>query len=150
MDFLPETELTEGHAEVIARGLMTVARADGAIHEREAAMIRSFLGDATSANSVLLSTLEKSPDLPPELAATSLPSEELASLFLKSCILLAYADGDYGPKERALIENYARAFRTEPARLGALEAAVKEFLMSQLAHLKNVDAAVQVAKKLQL
>src|SRR5690606_26804467 len=48
MDFFPELFIDEAQAEVIARGLFAVARAEGGVHEREAAMVKSFFGEAVS------------------------------------------------------------------------------------------------------
>ena len=39
-DFFPEIDIREDQAEAIARGLYAVAKADGNVHEREAAMIQ--------------------------------------------------------------------------------------------------------------
>jgi len=150
MDFFPETFVAEQHAEVLARGLYAVARAEDGVHEREAAMITSFLGESTGGGGLTLSALEKMPDPSPDMVAATFASPELKSLFLKSCILLGYVDGNFGPKERELVDGYAKAMAVGKEQLGGLEQSVKEYLVAQLSHLKNVQAVVEIAKDLKL
>jgi tellurite resistance protein len=150
MDFFPEIPLSNAQAEAIARGLFAVARAEGGVHDKEAAMVKSFYGEAVRGGALHLATLEQSPDITPEILATALSTPEAGLLFLKSAILLGYADGDYGKKEREVVGRYAKALKVENPRLEALEQNVKEFLVGQLSHLRNVDAAVKVARDLKV
>jgi len=110
MDFFQETEITANQAEVIARGMLAIARAEGGVRDAEMALIRSFYSDVTGGDARQLAALHTAPDLSPETAATALTSDVLARLFLKSCILAGYADGTYAPQERAEVERYAVEF----------------------------------------
>jgi tellurite resistance protein len=150
MEFFPEIELTAGQAEVIARGMYAVARAEGGVHVREAELIKSFYGDVTDGSARSLSTLEQLGDIEPEMVATALTTAPLAQLFLKSCVLLSWADGQAGPQERVLIEKFAKALKVSPEQLAELDQSVKEYLLGHLSHLANVDATVEVAKKLKV
>lgn len=147
-DFLPEIEIRADQAEAIARGLFAVARADGGVHEREAAMISEFFNSTTDHASHLAS-LERQPVLEPAHLAALLPSPELRQLFIKSALLLAYVDGKYAPNEKQQIHAYAAACQIDPAALTNLESSVKDYLLGHLSHLKNVDAVVAVAKELE-
>ena len=57
--------------------------------------------------------------------------------FLKSAILLAWADGEVTPQERKLLDAFAVAFGIAPAALTTLEAEMKAYLLEHLAHLHN-------------
>src|SRR5882757_5672333 len=108
MEFFKETDITAGQAEIIARGMLAVARADGSARPAEIELVKSFYSDVSGGGARHFASLERAPDLTPEVAATALTSEAAVQLFLKSCILAGYADGTYSPPERALIERFAK------------------------------------------
>jgi uncharacterized membrane protein YebE (DUF533 family) len=146
-DFFPEIDIREDQAEAIARGLYAVARADGTVHEREAAMIQEFWGTATE-HASHLAALERQPNLDPAHLAAALPTAALRQLFLKSALLLAHVDGNYSPEEQKQIVAYAKACAVDAKSLSNLEAAVKDYLMHHLSHLHNVQGVADVAKEL--
>ncbi|CAN5564265.1 hypothetical protein BH11MYX1_BH11MYX1_38440 [soil metagenome] len=146
-DFLPETEIRADQAEAIARGLFAVARADGGVHEREAAMISEFFNSTTD-HASHLAALERQPVIEPAHLAALLPSPVLRQLFVKSALLLAYVDGKYTATEKNQIQAYATACQIDAGALANLESAVKDYLLGHLSHLKNVDGVVAVAKEL--
>ncbi len=145
----PEIEITQDQAEAMARGLFAVARADGKIHEREAALIADFYG-ASVDHPLNMAELERAPAVDGAFLAAKLPTAELRELFLKTGILLSYADGNYSAPESKLIAQFARALGVDDARLRHYEQQVKEFMLGQLAHIKNVDAVAKVAKSLKV
>ncbi len=148
-ELFPEIDVTTDQAEAIAHGLMSVAKADGVLHEREAALIADFYG-ASADHPLNMAELERAPAVDGAFLAAKLPSAELRELFLKTAILLSYADGNYSAPESKLIAQYARALGVDEAGLGHFEQQVKEFMLSQLAHIKNVDAVAKVAKNLKI
>jgi len=146
-ELFPEIELRADQAEAIARGLIAVAKADGHIHEREAALIGDFYSSTTN-RSVDIAALEKVEAVDGAYLAATLPTSELRELFLKTAVLLAYADGNYSSTESKLISTFARALdRTD---LAHIETQVKEFLLSQLTHVQNTAAVAEVAKELKI
>lgn len=148
MEFFPEIAVSEGEAELIAHGLLAVARADGALHQRELALVASFYGDVTSGSGADLAALANQPDIEPEVLAAGLQREPVAMLFAKTCILLAYADGQCSDAERAKLRSYAHALEIGDSALDELEQSVKEYLLGHLAGLQNREAAVEVAQDL--
>lgn len=142
-------EITEIQAETIAKGLLAVARADGSIHPREAALIAEFYASTTD-NPADLGHLERSSELDVALLPALLPTPELQELFLKTALLVAYTDGECAPGEQKLIDDYAAALGIRDEAMQQLHLEVKEFLLSQLSHLQNVDASVQVAEELKI
>jgi tellurite resistance protein len=147
-DLAPETEIRADQAEAIARGLIAVAKADGHLHEREAALITDFYS-ATTERAVDITALEKAEPASGEYLAALLASQDLRRLFLKTAMLLAYVDGKYSNAESKLIGEYgvALGFGSD---MPALEQEVKEFMLSQLTGIRNTEAVAEVAKELKV
>lgn len=148
-EFFPEIEIRADQAEAIARGLIAVAKADGQLHEREAALIADFYSSTTE-QAVNMAALERQATVDGSYLAAMLPSKALRELFLKTAMLLAYADGTYSAPESKLIAGFGTALALDAAALGHFETQVKEFMLSQLSHLQNVNAVAQVAKELKV
>ena len=146
-EFLPEIDIREDQAEAIARGLYVVARADGQIHEREAAMISEFFNSTTD-HASHLGTLERAPQITATNLAAILNTKDLRTVFLKTAILLAYVDGSYAPPEKKAIAEFAKAFEVDAKALTGLEHSVKDYMVSHLSHLQNVQAVAEVSKSL--
>src|SRR6478735_4868550 len=138
MDFFPEVDLGHDAAEAIARGLYAVAKCDG-LHEREAGLIASFWIDAGGSGS--LSDLERGAAITPAELAAALHTQPERLMFVKTALLLAWADGSVSAAEPLSVDQ---------AAVDKLEASVKDFLLQQLAHLANTDATTAVAKKLKV
>ncbi len=149
MEFFPEIDIQKEQAEAIARGLFAVAKADGTVHDREAAIIAEFFSSTTDVVSDL-GALERAPAIEPATLRLFLNTPELRSIFVKTAILLAYADSAYGANEAKIINDYAAALEVTGKDLALLEQQVKEFLLSQLSGLTNTAAAVAVAKELKV
>lgn len=146
-EFFEEIEIRDDHAEAIARGLFAVARADGEVHAREAAMISEFF-TTTNDHASQLASLERQVKLSPEHLAAALPSTALRQLFVKTAILLAHVDNAYSANEAKLISEYASACGIDATQLAQLQASVKDYLLSHLSHLQNVAGVAQVASEL--
>ena len=148
MDFFPEIMLSETEAELVALGLLAVARADGKLHDRELALVQSFYGEVVDDG--VVRRLESEGDIDAAVLAAGLTREPVPMMFVKSAILCAYADGEYHEKERAKIVEYATALKIGEPALVELEQSVKEYLLGQLSHLQNREAALAVAKELEV
>src|SRR5581483_118416 len=129
MNIPSEVKIDSFQAEAIARGLFAIARADG-MHEREAALIAGFYGEA-GGSSQSLSELERREDITPEELAAHLKDQEMGRLFLRTAILLTLADGKVSAQESALVHKYAERLGLS-ADLAAMQGEVKELLLSQL------------------
>ena len=146
IDFFPEIQVNQAAAEAIARGLYAVAKVDG-LHEREEALVASFWAEV-GGGAGALAALERGSTITPGELGAALSSPELRSLFLKTSILMAWADGNVTDAERKVISDFSGALGVAPADLNKLEAAVKEYLLSHLSTVKNSEAVAGVAKKL--
>jgi tellurite resistance protein len=147
MEFFREVPLSQSSAAAMARGLYAVARCDG-MHEREAGLIASFWIDAGGRGS--LSELERDATIQPAELAAALHNTDERMLFVKTAVLLTWADGKVTDAERKAVTDFARALGVDAATQDQLETAVKEYLLGHLAHLSNTDATTQVAKKLKV
>jgi len=145
MMFAPEIHLDPAQATAMARGLYAVAQSDG-LHEREAALIGGFWEEAGGSEHALEQAVKGTPITGTELA-TALPSVELRRLFIKTALLMAFADGQVSGKESVLVRELTGQLGLS-SELAAMEGQVKDFLLSQLAHIHNTDALTEIAKKL--
>jgi tellurite resistance protein len=146
-ELFPEIEIQANQAEAIAQGLIAVAKADGQIHEREAALIAEFFSSVTE-RPIDMAALERADPVDGAFLAATLPSVDLRDLFLKTAVLLAYADGNYSAAESKVIASFAAALGQ--TNLADLETQVKEYLLGQLTHVKNSAAVAEVAKELKI
>jgi tellurite resistance protein len=144
-DFFPEIDIREDQAEAIARGLYVVARADGKVHEREAAMISEFFNTTTD-HASHLGSLERGAPISPANLAAILNTKDLRTLFIKTAILLAYVDGNYAPPEQKAIGEFAKACDIDTKAVAGLEQSVRDYMLGHLSHLQNVHAVVEVGK----
>src|SRR4051812_42619100 len=111
-EFFPEVNLSHNAAEAIARGLYAIARVDG-VHEREAGLIASFWIDAGGGGS--LSDLERAESIKPADVAAALHSDNERQLFVKTAILLTWADGEVSAAEKKAVGDFARALGIDDA-----------------------------------
>ena len=148
MDFFHEVQIDEPQAEAMARGLFAVAKVDG-VHAREAALVASFYNE-TGAAAHSLADLERRQTITGDELVAVLHEPAQRRLFIKTALLLAWADGVVTPQEQRIIHAYATALGISPEELGKLDEAVKEYLLAHLAHVKNVEATAQVAAKLRV
>jgi Tellurite resistance protein TerB. len=136
------------HVQVIVRGLYTVATCDD-VHHTEHVLIRSFY-DACRKEVAGLADFEDivGQGFDAEQATEILNTPALRRTFLKSCLLLAFADGKYSKEEQAKIGEFARALGVDDATLAELKEQVTEHLFSQIAGIENIDALREVTHEL--
>jgi tellurite resistance protein len=146
--FQQKVTLGLNHVQVLVRGMYAVAQCDG-VHATEQVLLREFYEGCRSEVDGLASFNEViSVPLDQESARDVLDTPELRELFLRSCLLLAFADGDFSVNERSLIERLATLLAVTPERLTALEDEARSVLVRRIAHIHNVDALQRVVKAL--
>lgn len=144
--FFSEQNLTFEHVKCLTAGMFAVAKVDG-VHDREMTLIREFYESCARAGDPRLEEVVRQ-SFDPEEARRLFDTDELARLFVKSLILLAFADGAYAREEDALIRSVAAKLGLDDAAVTGLHQATKEFLLSSLAHVQNLDALKEVARRL--
>lgn len=147
-DFFPQIDVSQPAAEAIARGLYAVAKVDG-LHEREEALVASFWSEV-GGGAGALSELRRAGNITTAELIATLPSKDLRQLFVKTAMLMAWADGKVSDAERKIISEYALALQLSTEDVKALESSVKEYLLGHLSSVKNSDSVAKVAGKLDL
>jgi uncharacterized tellurite resistance protein B-like protein len=148
LDFFQDQNLTFEHVKTLTAGMFAVARADG-VHDREMAMIREFYEGASRAGDPRLEDIVKG-GFDVKAAKRLFDTPDRARLFVKSLMLLAFADGTYARAEDELIKTYARELGLTDKDVDQLHESTKEYLLSALSHVQNVEALRKVAAKLDL
>lgn len=121
-DFMQsQADLDAAAARTIAAGMREVARADGN-HPKEEALIDAFEADLPPGDS--------------EVDLSTLTDASAKEAFLKSLVLVAYADGRVSDVERAVIERYAAALGTEAPSLTRIFIDVASSLLSRFSGVK--------------
>lgn len=146
--FFSEQNLTFEHVKCLAAGMFAVAKVDG-VHDREMALIREFYEGCARAGDPRLEDVVKQ-NFEIEEARRLFEGDDMARLFVKSLILLAFADGSYAREEDNVIRSIAAKLGLDDAAVNGLHAATKEFLLQSLAHVQNLDALKEVARRLDM
>jgi hypothetical protein len=133
---IPGVDLDAGAAHTIAAGMREVAAADGD-HPEEQALIDQFEAD-----------------LPPGGAAVdldTLTTPELKLAFVKSLVLVAYADGGVTEAERAVVRKYAFAVGLDERALAGVWSDVAVDLLSNFKGIRLYrDAIVAIGRSMGL
>ncbi|MBX2812446.1 MAG: TerB family tellurite resistance protein [Myxococcales bacterium] len=145
-DFFSEQALSFEDVKVLTHALLAVARVDG-VHDNEMALVREFYDGCARVGDPRLEEVAAG-QFDPEQAKTCFDTPEKAQLFVKSLILLGFADGVYGKAEDELIRSYAITLGLSSEEVDGLHQSTKDFLMGSLSHVKNVDALRAVFARL--
>ena len=138
------------HIQQIVRGMNEVAKLDG-VHDAEAVMLKQFYG-ACQDDAGALTNFSELVNGPFDIADASrvLETPERKAVFLRSCILLAYADGRYSQPERDKVRSFADGLGIPAGATLALEESVADQLLQNIARISNVDALKEVASETML
>jgi len=146
--FFEQIQLGLNHVQVITRAMYAVAQCDG-VHHTELVLLESFY-EGCRAEVDGLSSFSEVIKVPFDAAEAQdiLETPELRSVLIKSCLLLAYADGVYSQGERARIDELAAALSVDADTRAHLEDEVRDHLLQQVAHIRNLEALKEVASEL--
>lgn len=146
LEFFSPQDLDFEQVKILTHALFAVAKVDG-VHDNEMALIREFYESCARAGDPRLEDVAGGVfDI--EVAKPKFETEESKKLFVKSLILLAFADGQYAQVEDDLIREYAGALGLDSAAVDGLHEATKEYLLASLAHIQNLDALKEVRRRL--
>lgn len=146
LEFFSPQDLTFDQVKVLTHALYAVAKVDG-VHDNEMALIRGFYESCARTGDPDLADVAGGP-FEIDSAKAVFETDEAKKLFLKSLILLAFADGKYATVEDDLIREYAEALGVSGEQVDNLHEATKEYLLASLAHVQNLDALKEVRKRL--
>jgi len=129
-------ELSAEAAHVVAAGMRAVAQADGN-HPREEALIDAFEADLPPGSTGL------------DLAL--LDTKELKEVFLKSCVLVAFADGHVSEAELGVLRGFLETLGLGPEELGQATRDVASSLLSQFSSVQTFrDQVIEIGRSLGL
>jgi uncharacterized tellurite resistance protein B-like protein len=147
-DFFAEQNLTFDQVKAMTRAMLAVARVDG-VHDNEMKLIREFYESCARAGDPRLEEIATGKfDI--ESARPLFNTPELSKMFIKTMILLGYADGRMAKAEDDLIREWGGKLGLSREEIDHLGEATKEFLLGGLAHVQNVDALKAAARKLDI
>lgn len=134
-------ELTAEQNEWICRGLLDLAAVDG-VDESEIDLVREFY---TGAVTDLEAMAAEGFDLAEAAKAFTAGGEALIEMFIVSCYMLIYADGEHSDAERGRISEFATAVGIGSADLETLHLKSRLFLLEQMAvGLRNRSLVEQI------
>ncbi|MEN0061804.1 MAG: hypothetical protein AAGA48_06605 [Myxococcota bacterium] len=134
--FEQDVDLSAAQAAFIAKGMRTVATADGLVHQRELALIAAFESELD----------EEVPNEAPDLS-----SDDVRETYLRSLILVALADGRVSEAEHKVIVELAAEVNLEADHVSECVLLVKRRFLQVFAGVNIFrDAVVQVADELGL
>lgn len=145
-EFFSQQDLDFQQVRCLTHALMALAKVDG-IHDNEMQLIRQFYDSCSRAGDPRLEDFAGG-KFDPNTAKDLFATPELRALYVKSLILLAFADGVYAQEEDDLIHQYAAAVGVSRDEVAQLSEATKDYLFSSLAHVQNIDALKEVKKRL--
>ncbi|MCA9551932.1 MAG: TerB family tellurite resistance protein [Myxococcales bacterium] len=146
LEFFSPQDLSFEQVKVLTHALFAVARVDG-VHDNEMALIREFYESCARKGDPRLEDIAGGA-FSVDDAKPLFDTPEAKQLFIKSLILLAFADGQYAVVEDDLIREYGAALGLSKEELDNLHEATKEYLLSSLAHIQNLDALKEVRRRL--
>lgn len=147
-EFFKNVDIGLNHVQVIIRGMYKVAKSDD-VHQTELVMLRQFydacreeVSGLTDFDDVISTDFDKTE------AVEILDTPELKQIFLKSCYLLAFADGSFSYEESAVLQKLATDLGMDDELQAAVREEVQDYLLQQISRIQNVDAVVEVAKEM--
>jgi uncharacterized membrane protein YebE (DUF533 family) len=146
-EFFNTVNLGLNHVQIIIRGMYAVAKADE-VHQTELILIREFY-DGCRRDVEGLADFDDviAQEFDSEVAAEILTTPTLRHTLLKSCILLAFADGGFSPEERDVIEQMATDLGVSDDELKRIREEVQDFLIQQISMIQNMDALREVVQE---
>jgi tellurite resistance protein len=146
-EFFSEIDIDFEQVKVLCHAMMAVARVDG-VHDNEMRLIREFYASCARSGDPEVEEVTGGDFDVAEAARVFGGSHEHEQAFVKSLILLAYADGSFGEAEDQLIRELAKGVGLDDAAVERLKTATQEYLMASLSHVQNLDALREVQKEL--
>lgn len=144
-----DTSLTQEQVVAITRLMLQVAHVDGEKTAEEVVLIRTFYEGCTKASKGwqdFVSLADES--AVPTITASDFADQEQREMALATCLMVAWADGAFSPREDEAVRSIAVRLGVDNDRFGQVLALVKDHLLAQFARLPDTGSIVAVAKEL--
>ncbi len=148
LPFNDAVELDLAQKSLATRAMLEVAQVDAGHVAEEIALIRAFYeADAELAQIPFDSLLAASSQAAP-LSSESFPTAGQRDLVISSCLMVAYADGQFSQAERDAVLAIASSIGMPSERFEALDDIIQDHLLSQLANLPDAESVAKVGEEL--
>jgi tellurite resistance protein len=148
LPFSDAVELDAAQKSLATRAMLEVAQVDAGHVAEEIALIRAFYEADAEPGQVPFDSLLAASSQAAPLAADSFPKPEQRDLVVSSCLMVAYADGQFSQAERAVIAAIAGRVGLDAGRLQTLDDIIQDHLLSQLANLPDAASVAVVGAEL--
>lgn len=141
-------ELDLSQKALVTRVMLEIAQVDVGHVAEEIALIRSFYEADTELAQIPFDSLLVASSQAAPLAADSFPEPDQRDLVISSCLMVAYADGQFSQAERDAALAIASRIGMPSERFEALDGIIQDHLLSQLANLPDAESVAKVGEEL--
>ncbi len=150
LPFTDAVELDLAQKSLATRAMLEVAQVDAGHVAEEIALIRAFYEADAEPGQIPFDSLLAASSQQAPLNSESFPMAGQRDLVISSCLMVAYADGQFSQAERAAIAAIAERIGMDAARFKMLDDIIQDHLLSQLANLPDAESVARVGAELAL
>lgn len=148
LPFNDAVELDLAQKSLATRAMLEVAQVDAGHVAEEIALIRAFYEADAEPGQIPFDSLLAASSQQAPLNSESFPMAGQRDLVISSCLMVAYADGQFSQAERAAIAAIAERIGMDAARFKMLDDIIQDHLLSQLANLPDAESVARVGAEM--
>lgn len=148
LPFTDAVELDLAQKSLATRAMLEVAQVDAGHVAEEIALIRAFYEADAEPGQIPFDSLLAASSQQAPLNSESFPMAGQRDLVISSCLMVAYADGQFSQAERAAIAAIAERIGMDAARFKMLDDIIQDHLLSQLANLPDAESVARVGAEM--
>jgi len=148
LPFTDAVELDLAQKSLATRAMLEVAQVDAGHVAEEIALIRAFYEADAEPGQIPFDSLLAASSQQAPLNSESFPMAGQRDLVISSCLMVAYADGQFSQAERTAIAAIAERIGMDAARFKMLDDIIQDHLLSQLANLPDAESVARVGAEM--
>lgn len=148
LPFTDAVELDLAQKSLATRAMLEVAQVDAGHVAEEIALIRAFYEADAEPGQIPFDSLLAASSQQAPLNSESFPTAGQRDLVISSCLMVAYADGQFSQAERTAIAAIAERIGMDAARFKMLDDIIQDHLLSQLAKLPDAESVARVGAEM--
>ncbi len=147
-DLFSAADLGLSDIQAMVRAMYAVAESDG-LHTTELVLVKQFY-ETCRADAAGLADFKDIVSQPFDIASVAeiVSSAAAREKLLASCLFMAFADGDYSAEERTMIAAIADGLGFGADGLAEMTERVQDYLLQQIAGVRDVHALAEVNREL--
>jgi len=142
-------ELDTAQKTLATRAMLEVAQVDAGHVAEEITLIRAFYEADVDPSQIPFDSLLAASSQAAPLTGDSFQTAAQRDLVVSTCLMVAYADGQFSSAERDAITSIADRIGMPGERVEALIDIVQDHLLSQLANLPDAESVAKVGMELE-